>query len=72
MDESRTETETEPVNDCCIVGACPIETCHSQDIAGWHAKDGMNLFCCCCGRFWKGTDEEVKEAWKREEEDAEI
>ena len=56
--------ETEPANDCC--GSClfPIRECHRGDIAGFHAKEGMDLFCCCCGRFWKGTEEELKKAEK--------
>lgn len=36
-----------------------IEECPRDDVAGWHAKDGMDLWCPCCGRFWKGTAEEL-------------
>lgn len=63
-------TETNEAEPCCDSLALPIQLCHRVDVASFHyEKENMNLWCCCCGRFWRGTDEELKNAEKRAEEE---
>jgi hypothetical protein len=54
--------------ECCESLALPIEECHRDDVAGFEADKGANLWCCACGRFWTGTEDELKAARVRAEE----
>jgi|15BtaG_2_1085339.scaffolds.fasta_scaffold01696_2 hypothetical protein len=48
--------------ECCSTCLMPIAECHREDVAArWHKED-MDLFCSCCGRFWKGTITELSRA----------
>ena len=75
---------SDPTNDCprCPNGhACgtPIRHCHRPDVADWHVEhEGANLWCPCCGCFWKGDADALlhaemsyiafEEKWQKERE----
>ena len=41
----------------------PIRECHRQDIVEWEREcNGANLWCPCCGAFWRGNDDDVLKA----------
>lgn len=41
----------------------PIRECPRLDVAQWEIKHrAANLWCPCCGGFWKGSEDDVLKA----------
>ena len=45
-------------------GACeelvlPASECHRVDVAHAMISQGLDCWCPACGRFWKGTEEDL-------------
>jgi hypothetical protein len=66
--EVTTNDQRPPHVDCppCPAGhhcGTPIRECHRKDVAQWEAdRNAANLWCPCCGAFWRASEDDVLKA----------